>query len=76
MKQPKCANCGDTRPLKYLTIDRETREYLCPSCYSKSRLRNENAGITAAVTFIVIVIIIACVFGYIADLFFLEEVVK
>ena len=62
MKQPKCANCGSSYPLEYLTIDRETRDYLCPSCYSKNRVSKEDSDITSALFFIIAVIVVAGAF--------------
>lgn len=62
MKQPKCDRCGDTHPLEYLTIDRETKDYLCPSCYSKNKSTKEDCEITSAILFIIAVIIVIVIF--------------
>lgn len=62
MKQPKCDSCGDTHPLEYLTVDRETSNYLCPSCYSKNKSRNEDSEITSALLFVIVIIIVAVIF--------------
>ena len=62
MKPHRCDRCGDTHPLEYLTVDRETRDYLCPSCYSKNRLSKEDSDITSALFFIIAVIVVAGAF--------------
>lgn len=62
MEQPRCDRCGSTHPLEYLTVDRETRDYLCPSCYNRNRSMKEDSEITSALLFIIAIIIGAGIF--------------
>ena len=65
----KCDNCEKVHPLKYLMVDIETKDYLCPTCYRNKRAKEEqdNNTLIYLVIGILLLILFFCEMTMIGD---------